>query len=154
MIIINSKNYLVWGGIAIVVVGALYFLMQGYSKPVDYSQNQAATTQTASPTSVVPTVATTSGETVSKAVVEHKNEAFVPKSITVKVGTTVTFINQENDPMWVASAVHPTHQELPGFDQLLSVGKGGSYSYTFTQKGSWKYHNHLQPSHTGVVVVE
>lgn len=150
MIIINSKNYLVWGVVVLVVVLVGYYLVAGYQTPAYQTQNQPVATET----SVVPTVATTSGETVGKVVVEHKDEAFVPKSITVKVGTAVTWINQEDDPMWVASAAHPTHQELAGFDQLSSVGKGGTYSYTFTKKGTWKYHNHLQPSHTGVVVVE
>jgi hypothetical protein len=55
--------------------------------------------------------------------------------------------------MWVASAVHPTHQLLPGFDQLASVAKGGTYEYSFAKVGTWKYHNHMKPTDFGGVVV-
>jgi hypothetical protein len=55
--------------------------------------------------------------------------------------------------MWVASAVHPTHLLLPGFDELKSTGKGGTYEYTFVKVGTWQYHNHVNPSDTGSVVV-
>lgn len=84
----------------------------------------------------------------------YDDSGFAPKALTVKVGTTVTWKNSGNKTMRVASAVHPTHQELPGFDQLQTVGSGGSYSYTFTKTGTWKYHNHVNPGETGMVIVE
>lgn len=85
--------------------------------------------------------------------VSYSESGFIPLTITVRVNTRVTFTNNGNGNMWVASAVHPTHQVLPGFDQLKSVGKGGSYSYMFTKIGTWKYHNHEKPDHTGVIIV-
>lgn len=84
----------------------------------------------------------------------YTDSGFAPRTLTVKKGTTVTFKNQSSKSMWVASSVHPTHQDLPGFDQLQGVGEGGTYTYTFDKTGSWKFHNHLAPSDTGVVVVE
>lgn len=89
-----------------------------------------------------------------KNTVTYLDSGFAPKSITVKVGTTVIWKNTGNKTMRVASAVHPTHQELPGFDQLQTVGNGGSYSYTFTKAGTWKYHSHVSPGETGTVIVE
>lgn len=93
-------------------------------------------------------------QVVEENTVIYDSNGFAPKSITVKVGTTVTWKNTGNKMMWVASAAHPTHQELPGFDQLEATGKGTSYSYTFTKQGTWKYHNHASPGETGTVVVE
>ena len=55
--------------------------------------------------------------------------------------------------MWVASDVHPTHDELPGFDQLEGVEAGNDYSFTFEEVGEWTYHNHLVPTDTGTIVV-
>ena len=55
--------------------------------------------------------------------------------------------------MWVASAVHPTHQLLPGFDRAQKRVSGGTYDYAFVKVGTWKYHNHVNPSDTGAVVV-
>jgi len=146
---VNSKNYLVWGAAVLVVVLAGYYFIKGYQAPANQTQNQPVAAATAVPT----TVATTSGAVAAKATVDYTDSGFTPKTITVKVGDTVTWTNKSGKSMWVASDVHPTHQELPGFDQLAGVPKGGGYSYTFQKVGSWKYHNHLGPKDTGTVVV-
>lgn len=156
----NSKTYLIIGGVVLVLLFG-YFLMKGqYQQSSPETQNVTTSSEIVqpSPTAVVivPTGATESGKVVNKIVsVDYVDGGFSPKSITVKAGTTVTWTNKAAaKQMWVASAVHPTHQLLPGFDQLASVGKSGTYSYTFTKVGSWKYHNHVSPSDTGVVIVE
>lgn len=93
-------------------------------------------------------------QSATETTVHYTNAGFSPNPLNVKIGATVTFINESSLKMWVASAFHPTHQELPGFDQLKWVGNGGTYQYTFTKVGDWKYHNHLNPSHFGTVVVK
>lgn len=84
----------------------------------------------------------------------YTDAGFSPKQLTVKKGDTVSFINQSSGAMWVASAVHPTHQVLPGFDQKKSVAKGGTYVYTFEKVGTWQFHNHMSPEMTGSVAVK
>lgn len=149
----NSKNYMVWGIVAVVIVGVIYFFTQGYSKPATEVQTANTVTVEASPTQpVIP--ATKSADVMTKASVDYTDSGFTPKSITVKVGTTVTWTNKASDKMWVASAPHPTHTALPGFDELSAASKDGTYSYTFTKAGNWKYHNHLDPKDFGAVVVE
>ncbi len=86
--------------------------------------------------------------------VKYTSSGFTPNSVTVKTGTTVTFVNESSKNMWVASSVHPTHKDLPSFDQLSSSGKGTSYSYVFDKAGEWSYHNHRSAGHIGKVVVE
>lgn len=93
------------------------------------------------------------GGVVTRTVVTYTGTGFSPLTVTVKVGSTVTFVNESNRGMWVASAVHPTHQLLPGFDQLTSVETGGTYEYAFTKVGTWKYHNHRNPADTATVIV-
>ena len=78
---------------------------------------------------------------------------FSPATITVPKGTLVVFSNKGSRPHWPASAVHPTHELLPGFDALRGIAPGESYSFTFTKAGTWKYHDHLNPSRTGSVTV-
>ena len=78
---------------------------------------------------------------------------FVPKSVTGKKGGTVTWVNKGSTPVWPASAFHPTHQVYPGFDSLKGIQSGESYSFVFDRVGSWKYHDHLNASATGVVEV-
>lgn len=90
----------------------------------------------------------------STATVTHNDSGFSPKSVTVKVGDTVRFTNASDDLMWVASDFHPTHTKLSGFDEKNAAGKGGSYEFIFTKSGTWSYHNHIQTSETGSVIVE
>lgn len=91
--------------------------------------------------------------TVGQTTVTYTDAGFTPKIVTVKKRTTATFVNQSRAGMWVASDVHPTHQLLPGLDQGKSVGRGGTYEYTFIKVGTWKYHNHVAPQDSGKVVV-
>ena len=93
------------------------------------------------------------GGVVSASSITYGADGFTPKSVTVKKGSTVRWTNQSQGGMWVASAMHPTHQLLPGFDQLKSVGAAGTYEYTFVKVGTWKYHNHVVASDSGTVVV-
>lgn len=93
------------------------------------------------------------GATTGSATVNYSDSGYTPNTITVKKGTTVTWTNQSSGGMWTASAVHPTHQLLPGFDALKNFAKGGSYDYVFAKVGTWKYHNHVKVSDTGTVVV-
>lgn len=83
--------------------------------------------------------------------VTYEDDGFTPETIRVPAGTTVTWTNESGQAMWVASDVHPTHEILPEFDQL---GRGDSYSFTFSEAGEWEYHNHLRSSHTGTIIVE
>lgn len=84
----------------------------------------------------------------------YGDAGFSPDQIKVRKGGLVTFVNDSPRPMWVASDSHPTHTDLLGFDQKQGVGQQGNYSYTFTQAGNWKYHNHLNSGDEGMVIVE
>lgn len=86
--------------------------------------------------------------------VVYTNDGFSPAELTVKAGTMVTFMNQNDAPMWVASGVHPTHLLYPEFDAKASVPKGGSYSFTFNKIGSHPYHNHVLLGKYGKIIVE
>jgi len=83
--------------------------------------------------------------------VSYDNNGFSPAEVVVSLGTTVVFENNSDRDMWVGSDPHPTHTDLPAFDQRQS---GDSYQFTFERLGQWGYHNHLFPAHVGVVVVE
>ena len=86
--------------------------------------------------------------------VRYTNNGFQPAKLTVPVGTMVEFINQSDKEMWVASNVHPSHEILPTFDQFKGVEKGKSYMYTFDAKGTWAYHDHINPAIEGTITVE
>ncbi len=114
-------------------------------------------TKTATPqatpasSTTTPTAATPAahGNTVT-----FDGSSFSPSTLTVKSGTTVTFTNNSDTPVWPASNPHPTHTDLPGFDAGKGLGKGESYSFTFVKKGSWGYHDHLDSGIMGTIVVQ
>lgn len=113
-----------------------------------------ATCPRTSPTSTAPTVAAT---------VRYTENGFEPKSITIKKGETVRFLNESDRDMWVGSAMHPTHSVYPekteddclgsSFDQCKAESKGSVFDFAFREVGTWGYHNHMQAGHFGSVTV-
>ena len=82
------------------------------------------------------------------------DEGFMPDSLEITLGTKVNFINSTNHTVWVASSPHPIHTDLPGFDNKGGTPAGGTYEYTFEKIGTWKYHDHLNPTLYGKVIVK
>ncbi len=101
------------------------------------------------PTPTTPAVVPVASHSV--VTVTYANGTFTPKALEVKQGDTVNFVNQTGDRMWVASDPHPSHTVFPEFDQKTS---GNNYSFVFTKKGAWNFHNHLNTSARGVVTVK
>lgn len=94
--------------------------------------------------------------------VEITSTVFSPISMTIKAGDTLTFVNKDSSFHWPASAVHPTHSVYPEsggcigskFDACKGLAQGESWSFTFNQKGTWGYHDHLNPGLTGTIIVQ
>jgi len=103
------------------------------------------------------------GDMVDDIIVTYTAEGFEPESVTINKGQTVRFVNQSSRNMWVGSDDHPTHTKYPvkaeddclgsSFDSCRGLPVGESWSFTFTETGSWGYHNHTQAGHRGVVIV-
>lgn len=104
------------------------------------------------------------GESASTQVTLTAN-GFSPQTVTIKKGGSVTWTNEGAGGMWVASAKHPTHTVYDGTSlnehcdtastvvPLDQCDSGGAYTFTFDKAGSWNYHNHMNASHFGTVVV-
>lgn len=78
---------------------------------------------------------------------------FSPSEISIKVGDTVNFVNTDTEIHWPASAMHPTHLLLPGFEALGGTAAGSTYAYTFTKTGTWGFHDHLHATSWGKIIV-
>ena len=74
------------------------------------------------------------------------NYKFDPETVTVPVGTTVTWTNKDEIPHTVASS-DKSFQGSSGLDT------GDSYSYTFSKPGTYSYYCTLHPFMKGKVVV-
>ena len=90
------------------------------------------------------TVSATSGPIA----VSIHNFAFGPQSITVRVGTTVTWTNHDPQP------THHTATADAGAFTTGSIGPDQSGAFTFTNPGRYAYHCAIHTYMTGVIVVQ
>ena len=86
--------------------------------------------------------------------VSYTDSGFVPETIEINSGETVRFINNSSVGVWVASDSHPAHDILSTFDQFGIGEPGESYDYTFNKVGSWDYHDHVDASKLGTIIVK
>lgn len=73
--------------------------------------------------------------------------AFAPSTMTVKVGTAVTWVNLDSAPHTVVS---DSGSEISSG----TLSKGQTYSHTFNTPGTYAYHCGVHTSMKGTVVVE
>jgi plastocyanin len=78
-----------------------------------------------------------------------RNFAFDPPALTVKTGTAVTWINNDSPPHALASDAGSP--EAFSSDPLAT---GASYTVTFNQPGTYRYHCSIHPSMTGTIIVQ
>ena len=141
---------------------------QPTAEVVPTGQTQVNTNTTGAdyhPNSVASSTPTTASTTRATALVSYDGKTFTPASITVAKGGTVTFTDTSGR-MWVAADSHPAHSGYDGSSRAQHCAPGytgaapfdqctgsSSYSFTFTKIGSWPYHDHINDSAGGVVVV-
>jgi amicyanin len=77
--------------------------------------------------------------------VEIRAHGFSTPTVTVKAGTTVTWINHDDDAHTVTSTVNAFRS--PGLDT------DETFSHTFTTPGTYEYYCTLHPLMTGKVIV-
>lgn len=156
--------------IAVVVVvfaaAGGYFLFKGSSQSPAAPLTSSQQVVSQPPATQAPVIQTT--PSVEQNIVTYTDSGYSPNTLRVKTGATVIFKNDGSRAMWTASAVHPSHTVYSGtslgehcpdaagtaFDACAGIQTGNSWSFTFTKKGAWKYHNHLSPGDTGTIVVE
>ena len=90
---------------------------------------------------------------VSVNLITYTDSGFSPAQVSVKAGDTVTFKNDSAANVQVNSAPHPAHTQFPELN-VGSIAAGESKTVTFTTAGTKKYHNHLDASQSGTIVVE
>jgi plastocyanin len=78
--------------------------------------------------------------------VKIDNFTFVPQRLTVKAGTTVTWVNEDDIPHAVAATGKEFRSKVLDTDD--------KFSFTFTSAGTFEYFCSLHPHMTGTIVVE
>jgi amicyanin len=78
--------------------------------------------------------------------VSMKDIAFDPDSVTIKVGETVTWTNEESVPHTVVGD--------NGEFESADLANGDTFTFTFNQAGTYAYHCSIHPGMKGTVVVQ
>lgn len=135
-------------GIVVLVVlaaGAWYII----KKPSYKAPSSGNGTSQSSQSSTAP-----SGSSQNAAdTITYDGNGFSPASLTVQSGATVTIKNTSSETVQFQSNPHPTHTD----DTDLNVGAvnpGSSQTFTVTKKGTFGYHNHLNPSQQGSITIQ
>jgi len=82
----------------------------------------------------------------ANAEVKIDNFSFGPETLTVRVGTTVTWTNRDDIPHTVVSTDGVFKSKVRDTDE--------KFSYTFAQVGTYPYYCSVHPKMTGKVVVQ
>lgn len=107
------------------------------------------TAPTVAPTlapTVAPTTAPTTAPTSGGNSVAISNFAFSPATLTVAVGTKVTWTNND-------SVAHTVTADNGAFGSQ-SVDSGSTFSFTFTKAGTYTYHCAIHPYMTATITVQ
>lgn len=149
-----NKNLLIGLVVVLLAVGG-YVMVQNNSNSQTPSNSQVED-QTVSPSAVEKETPTENGGVMEKKeenTVTLTSAGFTPKTITVKVGDEVVWVNKSGATATVDSAQHPTHLVYPKLN-LGNFENGEELRLVFDEKGKYNYHDHLNPSRFGTVVVE
>jgi plastocyanin len=102
------------------------------------------------PASSAP-AASTPGASGGVVKVDMKNIQFDPKTVTVKKGTTVEWVNQDSVSHDVVKQSGPGPKFSSGTG---NIGSGGTYKQTFNAAGTIKYVCTVHPGMAGTIVVK
>lgn len=85
--------------------------------------------------------------------ITYDGNSFKSSADTIKSGQKVKVVNQSDEELDFDSDPHPVHTDDPELNAGDILG-GGSKTFTLTKKGTWGYHNHLNPGQHGQITVE
>jgi plastocyanin len=158
---------------ALVIVILLAVLISGCTESPDGSTTQVTTQATIAPTPAETFTATSAATTPVKTVtptppvtatlfnqtnvsVTIKDFAFRPRILTVSVGTTVTWTNEDSTPHQVINdpGGRGFNPELGDIFESGPLETGQSYSFTFPSTGLFPYRCAIHPAMEGQIIVK
>lgn len=155
--------------IGVIIVGSSFLLRGKVQAPIKNNGQQQSQIQQQSQTEQISKKNKTgASQSNSDRQVVYTNSGYSPAELIVNIGDTVIWKNESSQSLWTASSLHPVHGAYGGtslqehcpdkenndFDECKSSQTGELWPFTFNKAGTWKYHNHLNPSHFGQVIVK
>lgn len=85
--------------------------------------------------------------------ISYKSGVFSPTNLRIHAGDTVRFKNESFFGIRIVSDPHSAHNQLLGLDSVGDIPQGSYFSYTFSEKGIFGYHNEKKPEEAGTIIV-
>lgn len=128
-----------WIGLAIVILAGL---------AIWASTRQSNSTTNSSPSpSLSASPTSEGGDTLSSEIITISNSAFTPGTRSIQKGTTITWANNDSIPHTATSTSGPV-----SFDSG-SLSQSKTFSFTFTEPGTYTYKCSFHSNMTGTIVV-
>lgn len=161
--------------LAVVVVGAVvWFVVAGTNNNANSTNTVANTTRTtnttvnrSSNTNVRTTNANTNSALNSNSsaatnaaetnMVSITSSGFGPQTVSISAGDSVIWTNNDTSAHYIAPDDHPTHKKYAGIWDDSGAGNispGQTYTQKFNTPGTYTYHDHLNPTTKGTVIVK
>lgn len=87
-------------------------------------------------------------------VINYRSSGFSPNYLEIPAGKSVRFVNVSGKAMRISSSDTTNNPVYNAFNQSKTVGQGGIYEYTFTDKGTYSYRNINNPGDQGSIIVK
>lgn len=133
--------------VILVLIGWMLLRQKQTPAPTPSSISTPSSTQSAAP------AASEGAVMKEEKTVKITTNGFSPQNVTIKAGKTVTWVNSDSVDHTVNSVVHPTHLVYPPLN-LGDIKSSQKKSLVFPTAGTYRYHDHLNPSLTGSVTVQ
>ncbi len=139
----QKKFIIVVGAVLILVLTGLFLLIKPGGK----------TKQEAIPTQTPKEIGSEESPLSEEALIILGQNDFAPKTLTIKTEQKVIWKNESGEAATVNSSAHPTHRDYPPLN-LGNFSDGQTLELIFDTPGTYHYHNHLNPSQTGTIIVQ
>jgi len=132
--------------VLVVLVGGYFLFYSGSQSSLYVTNNTNYTPNTSVPPSTNTPPATTTPSLQPQnltSLVSIKNFAFNPTPLTIKVGTTVIWTNNDSMPHQIKSTTFNS----------ATLNNGQTFSFTFSTAGQYNYSCAIHPSMLGKIIV-
>lgn len=144
---ITGKTMNVWFAVFAVALLLLLAACGGSPSPTAGGAPTVAPTATPTPTPTpMPTPTPTPTASASGNSITIASFSFSPQNLTVKVGTKVTWTNNDG-------VAHTVTADKGAFNSG-PLSNGQSFSFTFTKAGTYSYHCTIHPKMVATIIVQ
>lgn len=134
--------------VILIIIGlGIYYVVSNNSVNNNPPNNSQVNTLSSIPTSPQVTPQTAPKAVSSAVTIDIKNFSFNPSQITLKVGTKVTWVNNDSVP-------HTITSDSGNLLDSAILSPGQSFSFVFSDVGTINYHCNIHKSMKGTIVVE